>query len=70
MGTFLLSVLLGVCGIASFWAAITFLRRGEATVMGGPFTRAGQPVRYWAYTIWLLLLSFLLLLLAAVPASR
>jgi len=70
MGTFLLSIFLGVCGIASFWVAITFLRRGEATVMGGPFTRLGHPIRYWAYTVWLLLLSFLLLLLAAVPASR
>lgn len=70
MGTILFSLFLGACGFASFWAAITFLRRGEATVMGGPFTRAAQPVRYWAYTIWLLLLGFLLLLLALVPASR
>jgi len=70
MGNFLFSALLGGCGVASFWAAIHFLRSGEAGVMGGPFTRADQPVRYWAYTVWLLLLGALFLLLAALPAAR
>jgi hypothetical protein len=70
MGSLLFSILLTVCGIGSFWAAIIFLRKGEAHVMGGPFTRAGQPIRFWAYTIWLLLLGCLVLLLAAVPGSR
>lgn len=70
MSNFLFSVLLGLCGIASLWVAITFLRAGEARVMGGPFTRAAQPVRYWAYTVWLFLLGALLLLLAALPAAR
>lgn len=70
MANFLLSLVLGLCGIASLWAAITFLNAREARVMGGPFTRAAQPIRYWAYTIWLGLLGFLLLLLAALPAAR
>ena len=70
MSNFLLSVLLGLGGIASLWGAILFLRSGEANVMGGPFTRAAQPVRYWAYTVWLLLLGALLLLLAALPGAR
>lgn len=70
MTNLLFSVLLGLCGVASFWAAISFLRAGEAKVMGGPFRRSAQPVRYWAYTIWLMLLGFLLLLLAALPGAR
>jgi len=70
MRDLLLSALLALCGIGSFWVAITFLRRGEARAMGGPFTRASQPVRFWAYTIWLSLLGCLLLLLAALPAAR
>jgi len=70
MANFLLSVLLGLCGVGSLWAAITFLRGGEARVMGGPFTRAGQPIRFWAYTVWLLLLGCFLLALAALPHAR
>ena len=70
MANLLLSALLTLCGIGSFWAAIAFLRDGEARVMGGPFTRAGQPARFWAYTIWMLLLGCLLLLLAALPHAH
>ena len=70
MVNLLLSVVLALCGIGSFWAAIVFLRDGEARVIGGPFTRAGQPVRFWAYTIWMLLLGCLLLLLAALPHTH
>ena len=70
MSSFLFSVMLGLCGVGSLWGAIHFLRSGAANVMGGPFTRAAQPIRYWAYTAWLLLLGGLLLLLAALPSAR
>jgi len=70
MANLLLSALLGLCGVGSLWGAITFLQSGEVRAMGGPFTRTGQPVRFWAYTVWLILLGCLLLLLAALPHTR
>jgi len=70
MTNLLISLALGLCGIGSLWAVIVFLRSGEARVMGGPFTRASHPVRFWAYAIWLSLLGCLLLFLAALPGAR
>jgi len=42
----------------------------DGALVEGDQPRAGQPVRFWAYTIWMLLLGCLLLLLAALPHAH